>query len=318
MKTQALEKTPAKKTSNMSKLRRKDNWQLFSLTIPGLAVLALFSYIPMFGIVLAFKNYNYRDGMFGSPWVGFKNFEFFFKTNLAERLLTNTLELNILYLLVNTVVTIILGLMLFELKNRLAIRVYQTVVFLPFIVSWVAAAYANYANLDQSSGIINSLLKSWGMQPVKWYFTPQLWTWILMFWKLWKLIGHGMIIYYGNLMNVDSALFEAAKLDGANRVQVMWHISWPHIRPVVISFFILSLGSVFSSDYGLFYYMTDNNAMLYSRTDVIDTYVIRALQSSTNLGMTTAIGLMQSVAGFIMLMLVNKIASWIDENGTVF
>ena len=318
MKTKALEKTPAKKTSGMSKLRRVDNWQLFSLTIPGLLVLLFFSYIPMPGIVLAFKNYNYRDGIFGSPWVGLKNFEFFFKTNLAERLLTNTLELNILYLLVNTVLTIVLGLMLFELKNRVAIRVYQTIVFLPFIVSWVAASYANYANLDQHAGIINSLLKSWGMEPIKWYYEPQLWTWILMLWHLWKIMGHGIIVYYGNLMSVSPDLFEAAKLDGANRVQMMWHISWPHLRPIVMSFFILSLGGIFSADFGLFYYMTNDSTMLYSRTDVIDTYVTRALKSNTNMGMTASIGMLQSLAGFVTLMVVNKIASWIDENGTVF
>ena len=320
VKTTTKANKPAQKTASLSKLRRKDNRQLLMLAVPGLIVLALFSYLPMFGIILPWKNYKAYLGIFGSPWVGWKNFTFFFQGDgfLIKRLLRNTIGLNFMYLCANTIVTIVLGMLLFELKNRITIRIYQTIVFLPFIVSWVAASFANYANLDQTSGIINSMLKSWGMQPVKWYFKPQLWTWILMFWKLWKLIGHGMIIYYGNLMNVDTALFEAAKLDGANRVQVMWHISWPHIRPVVISFFILSLGSVFSSDYGLFYYMTNNAVTLYSRTDVIDTYVIRALQSSSNLGMTTAISLMQSVAGFILLMVVNKIASWVDENGTVF
>ena len=322
VKTKSLEKTPARQASSIRKLQRKDNWQLFSLSVPGLIVLALFSYLPMFGIVLAFKNYVAFDGIFGSEWVGFDNFTVFFTgdVELFKTLLKNTVGLNVLYLAVNTIVTIIMGMLLFELKNRLAIRVYQTVVFLPFIVSWVGAAYAMQANLDFNSGIINGLLKGWGKEPISWYTEPQHWTWLLMICYLWKKVGHGTIIYYGNLMSVDSSLFEAATLDGANRVQIMANISWPHIRPIVISFTILSLGGVFNSDFGMFYYMTDfNAAKLRARTDVIDTYVIRALQTdSSSIGASTAIGLMQSIAGFIVLMLVNKIASWIDEKGTVF
>ena len=323
VKTNTLAKTPARKSSSIRKIQRKDNWQLFSLTVPGLIVLLLFSYLPMFGIVLAFKNYRAIQGVFGSQWVGFNNFTFFFtgKMDTLKSLLANTVGLNVLYLAVNTIITIIMGMLLFELKNRLAIRVYQTVVFLPFIVSWVGASYAMYANLDHSNGIVNSLLRGWGMEPVKWYAEPQHWTWLLMICYLWKKVGHGTIIYYGNLMSVDSSLFEAAKLDGANRVQIMTNISWPHIRPIVISFTILSLGGVFNSDFGMFYYMTNGNkSALWSRTDVIDTYVIRSMQSSAagSVGRSTAIGLMQSIAGFLVLMLVNKIASWIDEKGTVF
>ena len=322
MKTKALQKTPAKKTSGMKKIQRKDNWQLFTLSIPGLIVLALFSYLPMFGIVLAFKDYVAYDGIFGSEWVGFDNFTVFFtgNANYFKTLLVNTVGLNVLYLAVNTVITIIMGMLLFELKNRLTIRVYQTIVFLPFIVSWVGAAYAMKANLDLNYGIVNGLLKDLGKAPISWYTEPQHWTWLLMICYLWKKVGHGTIVYYGNLMSVDTSLFEAAKLDGANRIQVMTNISWPHIRPIVISFTILSLGGVFNSDFGLFSYMTDFNPhKLRARTDVIDTYIIRALQTdSSSVGASTAMGLMQSIAGFIVLMAVNKIASWIDEKGTVF
>ena len=322
VKTKTLAKTPTSRNSDIRKIQRKDNWQLFSLSVPGLIVLALFSYLPMFGIVLAFKEYRAVDGIFGSEWVGLSNFTFFFtgKATTLKRLLTNTITLNVLYLAVNTVITIIMGMLLFELKNRLAIRVYQTIVFLPFIVSWVGASYAMYANLDHNNGIVNGLLEGWGMETIKWYAEPQRWTWLLMICYLWKKVGHGTIVYYGNLMSVDSSLFEAATLDGANRVQIMANISWPHIRPVVISFTILSLGGVFNSDFGMFYYMTNGNkAQLRPRTDVIDTYIIRALQEDIgSVGMSTAIGLMQSIAGFIVLIAVNKIASWIDEKGTVF
>ena len=196
---------------------------------------------------------------------------------------------------------------------------YQTIVFLPFIVSWVAAAYAVTANLNYGAGIINSALARLGLDKINWYQEPHRWTWILMIAYLWKRVGHGTIVYYGNLMSVDTSLFEAAKLDGANRVQVMMNISWPHIRPVVISFFILSIGGVFSADFGMFYYLTNDSTALYARTDVIDTYVIRALRTGgNNVGMSTAIGLMQSAAGFIVLMVVNKLAALVDEKGTVF
>lgn len=321
MKTISKKNEPAQKAASLSKLRKKDNRQLFMLAIPGLLVLAFFSYLPMFGIILPWKSYRAVDGIFGSKWIGWKNFTFFFQGDgfLIKRLLRNTLGLNFLYLCANTIVTIVLGMLLFELKNRGLIRVYQTVLFLPFIISWVGASFFVEANLSPANGIINSALKAMGKTPIQWYADPKLWPWILMVCYLWKSIGHGIIIYYGNLMGVDPAQFEAAKLDGANRVQVMWHINWPHLRPIVISFFILSMGSIFSADFGMFYYLPKDTTTLYETTDVIDTYMIRALRSSgSNVGMSAAVGLMQSVAGLCVLMITNKLAGIIDENGQVF
>ena len=321
MKTTTKANKPAQKTASLSKLRRKDNRQLFMLAVPGLIVLALFSYLPMFGIILPWKNYKAYLGIFGSPWVGWKNFTFFFQGDgfLIKRLLRNTIGLNFMYLCANTIVTIVLGMLLFELKNRAFIRVYQTILFLPFIISWVGASFFVEANLAPSNGIINSALNAMGMEKIQWYRDPALWPWILMACYLWKSIGHGIIIYYGNLMGVDPAQFEAAKLDGANRVQVMWHINWPHLRPIVISFFILSMGSVFNADFGMFYYLPKNTTTLYETTDVIDTYMIRALRSGGNtVGMSAAIGLMQSMAGLAVLVISNKIAGLIDERGQVF
>lgn len=315
-------KTPIKvtvtKENGIRRLQRKDNWQLFSLTVPGLVLMLLFNYLPMFGLILAFKKYKASMGFFGSEWVGFKNFEFFFKSGVVERLLTNTLGMNLLFLAVNTVVTVLLALLLYEVRNRIAIRFYQTIIFLPFVVSWVAASYALYANLSDVNGIINSILKFFGAETVRWYLTPEVWPTVLLICYLWKQMGYGMIVYYGNLMAVDSSYYEAAKLDGANRIQMAWYISWPFIRPTVIMFTILTLGRVFSADFGLFYYMTKNSSHLYEVTDVIDTYVYRALRQSGNVGMSAAIGLMQSVVGFIVLLLANKLARKIDEGGAVF
>lgn len=318
MKLKIPERIKGKPKSRMHTLRRKDNLQLFTLTWPGLILMVLFNYLPMMGLVLAFKKFRAVDGIFGSAWNGLENFEFFFKSGIVGRLLKNTLGMNLLFLITNTVITVILALLLFELHNRKAIRVYQTVIFLPFIVSWVAAAYALYANISESYGIINSVLSFLGLKTVAWYKEVGAWPWIMTICYLWKQIGYGMIIYYGNLMAVDSSYYEAATLDGANRFQQAWYISWPSIRPVVIMFFILTLGRVFSADFGMFYYLPKNSTLLYEVTDVIDTYVYRALRESGNVGMSVAIGLMQSVAGLIVLLVANKFAKKIDEGGAVF
>lgn len=321
MKCNTENKKPIQKHTRTGKarsLQRKDNFQLFTLTWPGLILLFLFNYLPMFGLVLAFKKYRAADGIWGSAWNGIKNFEFFFKSGIIERLLKNTIGMNLLFLVTNTIITVLLALLLFELHNRKAIRVYQTVIFLPFVVSWVAAAYALYANLSESYGIINTVLEFFGLETVAWYKEVGAWPWIMTACYLWKQIGYGMIIYYGNLMAVDSSYYEAATLDGANRIQQAWYISWPFIRPTVIMFFILTLGRVFSADFGMFYYLPKNSTFLYEATDVIDTYVYRALRQSGDVGMSTAIGLLQSVAGLIVLLVANAFAKKVDEGGAVF
>lgn len=191
-------------------------------------------------------------------------------------------------------------------------------IFLPFIVSWVAASYALYANLADVNGIVNGILTFFGKETVSWYTTQKWWPYILLVCYLWKNMGYGIIIYYGNLLSIDKSYFEAAQLDGATRWQVMWKISYPFIRPIVTMFFILSLGRIFSADFGMFYYLTKNSSMLYSVTDVIDTYVYRALRVTGDVGMSTAIGLCQSVVGFIILVVANKITKKINGEGTLF
>lgn len=314
----AIPKMVISKKGEMRRLQRKDNWQLFTLTIPGLVLMALFNYLPMFGLVLAFKKYKASLGVFGSPWAGLDNFKFFFTSGMVDRLLKNTLGMNLLFLAANTVVTVLLALLMYELKNRMAIRVFQTCIFMPFIISWAAASYALYANLSTVNGILNSVITFFGGEGKNWYITADAWPTILLICYLWKNIGYGMIIYYGNLMAVDSSYFEAATLDGANRLQMARYISWPFIRPTVIMFTILTLGRVFSADFGMFYYMTMDSSALYETTDVIDTYVYRALTVSGNVGMSTAIGLLQSTIGLIILVIANKLAKKIDEGGTVF
>lgn len=304
--------------SSYNRSLRKDNRQLFSMCIPGIILLLLFAYLPMFGLILAFKNYKFNLGILGSDWVGFKNFEFFFTSGTFSRLIRNTLGLNILFLICNTVVTVLLALLLYEINNRHALKAFQTIIFLPFIVSWVAASYALHANLADVTGIVNTILKFFGRPQISFYAEPKWWPFILLICYLWKGMGYGVIIYYGNLLSIDKSYFEAAALDGASRWQVMWKISFPFIRPIVTMFFILTLGRIFSADFGMFYYLTKNSSLLYSTVDVIDTYVYRALRVSGDVGMSTAIGLCQSVIGFIVLILANKLTRKINEEGALF
>ena len=297
---------------------KKDNLQLFSMSLPGIILLILFFYLPMFALILAFKDYKFSTGFFGSPWCGFENFEFFFTSGVLGRLLRNTVGLNLLFLICNTLITVVLALLLYEITNRIAIKMFQTIIFLPFIISWVAAAYALYANISDVNGIVNGILKMLGREPVMWYTEPKWWPYILLICYLWKNIGYGMIIYYANLLSIDKSYFEAAQLDGATRIQMMRYISLPFIQSVVTMFFILSLGRVFSADFGMFYYLTKNSSVLYSMTDVIDTYVYRALTVTGDVGMSTAIGLCQSVVGFMILLAANRIARRYSEGGAVF
>jgi len=293
----------------------KSNLELFIMTIPGIVLLVLFSYLPMYGLILAFKNYKFSDGIWGSQWTGLKNFEFFFTSGVLGRLLRNTVGLNLIFLIFNTVITLVLALLLYEVSNRFAIRIFQTVIFLPFVVSWVAAAFALYANISEVHGILNGLMEFFGKEPIMFYKEAKYWPVILLICYLWKNIGYGTVIYYGNLISVDKSYFEAAELDGASRIQIMRYISLPFIRPIVTMFFILSLGRVFSADFGMFYYLTKNSRLLYSTTDVIDTFVYRSMG---NVGMTTAVGLCQSVVGLIILLLANKIANKYSEEGAMF
>ena len=317
----SLSKTKQKQLNGTKKKKfkiRKNDLQLFSMAAPGLALILTFCYLPMFGIVLAFKKFKYNLGIFGSPWCGLDNLEFFINSGTLGRLLKNTVGLNLVFLICNTIATVVLALLLYEVVNRVAIKTFQTIMFLPFVISWAAASYALYANLSDVNGIVNGILTSMGQEKTVWYAEPEKWPVILLICYLWKSVGFGMVVYYGNLISVDKSYFEAAQLDGATRLQTMRYISFPFIRPIVTMFFILGLGKIFNSDFGLFYYLTKDSSLLYPATDVIDTYVYRALRVTGNVGMSSAVGLCQSVIGFFVLLLTNRLASRFSDGGAMF
>ena len=296
---------------------RKEHLQLISMTLPGVILLILFNYMPMFGTILAFKKFKYNLGFLKSPWCGLDNFKFFFQSGNLSRLLKNTVGMNLLFLIVGTILNVILALLLYEITSRLAIKVFQTIMFLPFLISWITASFALYTNLSDVDGIINNFIIANGGEKIMWYGEAGRWPLILLICYIWKTTGFGVIVNYGNLVSIDKSYFEAAELDGASRLQSMWYISIPFIRPIVTMMFILSLGRVFSADFGMFYYLPRNSSLLYRTTDVIDTYVYRALRVSGDVGMSSAIGLCQSVIGFVILLLTNKVSRVLNEDGGI-
>lgn len=281
----------------------RSSFGLTLLALPAIIFIFIFCYVPLYGLVLPFKEYNFEQGFWHSPWIGTTNFEFLFNSNLMQ-LLRNTVVMNALFISLNVIVEVTVALLLFELGKR-ATKVYQTILFLPFFISWIVVSYAVFGFLDSDTGILNKLLESFGMNPILFYNSPGYWPVILVVAHVWKFLGYGTLMYYAALMGIDAEYYEAARLDGASRFRQAWHISIPLIRPIIIIMVVLSIGNIFYSDFGLFYSVTQDNPLLYPTTDVIDTYVYRALRTLGDFGMSSAAGLFQSVCGFVVVVLAN-------------
>lgn len=271
----------------------------------------------MTGLVLAFKKYNFKKGVFGSDWCGFKNFEVLLKSNDLERIIRNTVGYAIINIVVGIVFGVILALFLFEIHNRAAIKAIQTMSILPRFLSWVVVGFVSYAFLNTEKGLLNQIITLFGGTAKNWYNDPGAWVFIIPFFNEWKKIGIDSIMYYAALMGVDAALFEAAELDGATKLQKIRYISIPTIKGIIIILLILNLGSIFRGDFGLFYQIPRNVGMLYPTTDIIDTYVMRGLQSGSY-AVSTAVGLIQSLVGFICIVGANLIVKRIDPESSLF
>ena len=303
-----------------SKLALKESLQLSTMTLPCIAFYLLFSYLPMFGVILAFKNYKVPKGILGSDWVHpwYKNFEFFLTSQDAFRVTRNTLLLNFLFISTTVICAVTFALLMFEVKKRRHVKLYQTVAILPSFLSWVAVSYIVYAVLDTNRGVLNQLIVLFGGEKMSWYTESKHWPVILAIVKLWHDVGLSSILYYASLMGIDESLFEAADLDGATKWQKTWHISIPHLVPLIIVLVILDIGRIFRSDFGLFYNVTRNVSNLYPTTDVIDTYVYRALMDSGNITLASAASVIQSVVCTITLVVTNFIVTKIDPDKALF
>ncbi len=307
-------RTPKRKSS----LYGKENMSLLSMCLLPAALLIVFCYIPMFGIILAFKDYRYDLGIFGSAWNGLKNFDFLFKSGSLAMLVRNTVGLNLLFIVVTTIVNVFVALMMYEVTSRVKIKVYQTLTLLPHFISWVIVGYMVYALFNPAYGVINSILGLCGAEPISWYAESKYWPTILLLCNVWKGTGYGCIIYYAALMGLDPTYFEAAELDGATKWQVRWHIIIPSLRTIIIINTILAVGSIMRADFGLFYQIPRNQGALYATTDVIDTFIYRALKVDNNVSVSTAVGLFQSVVNVILITITNAIVRKIEPESALF
>lgn len=295
-----------------------DNLQFFILALPAIVIIIIFAYIPMGGIVLAFKNFQVNLGVFGSPWVGFKNFEFYFKSTDAWRTVRNTLGMNFLMIVVGTICNIAFALLCFNLLSKVSVKIYQTVTIIPSFLSWVVVGYLVYTLLKPTGGMVNQLIIFLGGDPVNWYSIPGKWPLILLLVSLWHGVGNGSLFYFASLMGIEQDFFEAASLDGATKWQEFRYIILPFLIPLITIMQILAIGKIFRADFGLFFNVTRDTGVLYPTTDVIDTYIYRALISLGDVGMSAAVGLFQSAVGFVLILITNYIVNKIEPDNTLF
>lgn len=293
---------------------------LYLMMIPGIAYLIINNYVPMFGLYLAFKDIDFRKGLWGSDWIGLKNFEFLFKSTDALVITRNTILYNLAFILVNTVLAIVVAIFLNEIVSVKRKKLYQSLILLPYLISMVVVAYLVLAFLDTkgfiNSSVITGLLgKETG---VSWYSEAKYWPFIIIFVNAWKNVGYLCVIYYASIIGIDSEYYEAASLDGASMWQRVRYITIPLIKPTIITMVLLNIGRMFYSDFGLFYQVPMDSGALYPTTSVIDTYVYRALIKLSDIGMSSAAGVYQSVVGFIVVLASNLLVRKIDKENALF
>ena len=292
--------------------------QLLLLALPVVIYVFIFSYLPMAGVVLAFKDYYYADGVFGSPWVGFEYFKFFFQSDMAFHVTVNAVLYNLFFIVVGTVIFVAVALLLNEVVNAKAIKYYQTTMFFPYFLSWPVVAFILYVLISPSYGILNHVVEAMGMEPRNWYAEAGIWPVIICAFGVWKQMGMCVLLNYAVLIGIDRNYYEAAQIDGANKWQTTIHISLPFLVPITIIQFILSVGRIFNSDFGLFYQLTQGATILSTQTEVIDTYVYKLLMNSNDISMGAAVGLYQSVVGLVLVLLTNYIVSKVDSSNAMF
>lgn len=302
----------------------RDDTELTLVGLPCFIWYIIFSYLPMFGLLIAFKSYKISPGhgflysLFKSDWVGFRNFSFFVKSNAFSMLLRNTVLYNLVFIILGMLIPVTLAIMISQIYNRFSKKAYQTMMVLPHFLSWVVASYFVYAFLRPDKGLANIVLQALGRVPIQWYSSPQYWPFILVITQVWKTVGYSMVVYLAGITSIDRSLYEAAVIDGASKRQQARYITLPSIKPLVIMMFILNVGKIFYSDFGLFYQVTQRIPnSLYNTVSTFDTYIFAALQSNTPIGQTAAAALFQAVACCITILLVNYIVSKLDKDSAI-
>ncbi len=302
------------------KVRRVLNyWPLYLMMLPACVYMFINNYVPMPGASVAFRQYNFQKGIYGSPFIGLKNFEFLFKSNDAWVIMRNTIGYNLVFIVLGTVAAIAVAILLNEVRAKLPKKIYQTCILIPYLVSMVIVSYLAFAFLSEEHGLLNTqLLGALGLDKISWYNEPKYWPVILVIVNLWKNIGYNTIMYYAMILAIDKTYYEAARVDGASRWQQILHITLPSIKPTIIILTLMSVGRIMYSDFGLFYQVPMNSGTLINVTNTIDTYVYRGLMQSNNIGMSAAAGFYQSVVGFILVIVANAIVKKIDPENALF
>ena len=296
----------------------RKNGVLTLLAVPALILMVLFRYLPIGGIILAFKRFSIPKGIFGSPWIGFNNFKFLFLTKDAFIITRNTLCYNAVFIVLNLICAVTLAIALNELLNKKAAKIYQTVFMAPYFLSWVAISFIAFAFLNKDGGLLNMLLRKTGAAEISWYSETAYWPLIIIIAQLWKNLGYATVMYLSSLVNIPQELYEAALVDGATKRQQICKITLPSLRPMMIILTIIAIGRIFYSDFGLFYQLPRNSGPLFDVTNVIDTYVYRTLKDLNDIGMAAAANLYQSLLGFLMIMGSNAIIKKIDSDSALF
>lgn len=295
------------------------NKSLFLMILPAVLYYFLFSYLPMVGVILAFKRYDYLGGIFNSPWVGLKNFEFLFVTGKIYSVAFNTIAYNVAFISVGVVLQLAFAVFLSEIGSRVFRKITQSVIFLPYFISWVIVGSFLHANVFQYEfGSLNGLLASLGLAPVDVYSNPGIWKYILVAVNVWKWTGYCTVVYLAAIMGIDNQILEAAEIDGAGKLGKIRRIVLPMILPQIVILLLLSIGNIFRGDFSMFYQVTANNPRVYDTTDVIDTFVVRSLLQIQDIGMSSAVGLMQSVICFFVLMFSNGLIKKYQKEYALF
>lgn len=313
-------------TSPSSKIRSRSgflkelkvNKALFLMMMPAFIYIFINFYVPMFGVVIAFKNFNYQDGFLRSPWSGFDNFQFLFMSSDAWTITRNTIGYNLVFIVIGLIIAVTVAIVLNELRNKIAAKVYQSVIFLPYFLSWVIVAYLVYAVLSPDGLYNRGIAPFLNLTGIDWYAEPKYWVFILPIVNTWKVIGYSIVIYLAGITGIDQEFYEAAVLDGASKFQQVKSITIPFLVPLMVVTTLLALGNVFRSDFGLFYQVPRQQGLLNDTTGVLDTYIYNALIYNGDLGMSSAAGFYQSVVGFFTVTFANWFIGKVSPENKIF
>lgn len=296
----------------------KKNRALFVMALPAFLLVLIMQYLPMTGLVLAFKNYRYDLGIFGSEWNGLGNFAYLFSSGTGWLITRNTILYNLLNLITSQLLAVIIAIFITEMGSKYYKKITQSVIFLPYFISWVIVGVFVYNIFNYETGILNSVIRLFGGEGVNVYGMPGVWPWIICIFNSWKWCGYNSVIYIAAITGVDAEIHEAASIDGANIFERIRYITLPSIKPTLVTMILLQVGRILRGDFEMFYQIVGNNGQLFDKTDVIDTYVFRSLLQNANMGMTAAASFYQSALCFIIIMIVNAVVKRIDEDYALF